>query len=95
MGVRIIQEKGWMNLAINSEQIFCQQLSGEVIVKLVKKANEFDSNILAEMNEKRLNAKSILSMAMFNGTKGMMTFHATGEDSKEAVMALRSVFATS
>jgi phosphotransferase system HPr (HPr) family protein len=79
-------------LTIKEEQILCQKLTHGTIMKLVAKANEFESTILVEMHHKRLNAKSILSMAMFGGTNGNMTIFAFGKDSEEAVTALKTIF---
>ncbi|WP_337970279.1 HPr family phosphocarrier protein [Virgibacillus salexigens] len=79
-------------MTIKEEQILCQKLTHEAIIKLVEKANEFDSNVLVETHHKRLNAKSILSMAMFGGTNGNITIYASGKDSDDAVTALKTIF---
>ena len=79
-------------MTIHKEQILCQQLTRDAIVRLVGKANEFESYVLVEMHQKCINAKSILSMSMFGGKSGIMTLHASGKDSKEAVKVLKTIF---
>jgi phosphotransferase system HPr (HPr) family protein len=90
-GLVNLNNKDGIKLTIKEEQILCHKLTHEAIMKLVDKANEFESNILVEMHHKRLNAKSILSMAMFGGTNGNMTIYASGKDSEEAVTALKTI----
>ncbi|MBH0155007.1 MULTISPECIES: HPr family phosphocarrier protein [Fictibacillus] len=62
------------------------------IHEMVIKANEFEQcQIFFECNTLRINAKSHLSMSLLNGMQGVCCVSATGEDSRGAVDALRSL----
>lgn len=55
----------------------------------IQKANNFKSNIWVEMEERKVNAKSllgVLSMGIVKGSKIVIT--ADGEDDREAVESL-------
>jgi len=52
----------------------------------IQKANEFKSTILVEKEERRVNAKSILSLGITKGTT--INLIADGPDEEEAVAAL-------
>ena len=55
----------------------------------IQKANEFKSGIWVEMDERRVNAKSLLGVLSLGITKGTtITLLADGSDEKEAVAAL-------
>lgn len=77
-------------MTINKEQFLCQQLILEAIVRLVKKANEFEGNVLVKIHQNVKCKKYIMSM--FDGTSCTMTFLASGKDSKKAVKALKKIF---
>ena len=58
----------------------------------VQKANEFDSNIWLESENRKMNAKSLLgimSLGIITGTS--VTLSAEGSDSEEAVNALENL----
>ena len=58
----------------------------------IQKANDFDSSIWIEANERRMNAKSllgVLSMAIVTGTE--VTLSADGKDEQEAVDTLSAM----
>ena len=55
----------------------------------IQKANEFKSGIWVEKDERRVNAKSLLSVLSLGITKGTtITLLADGSDEKEAIAAL-------
>ena len=55
----------------------------------IQKANEFQSGIWVEKDERRVNAKSLLGILSLGITKDMtITLIADGADEKEAVAAL-------
>ncbi len=68
------------------------ELEARPIAMLVQTANQFASKIYLEMNEKHVNAKSIMgmmSLGMLNGTK--IVLDAEGEDEAEAIAALEAI----
>lgn len=68
------------------------ELEARPIANLVQIANQYRSSIYLELDEKRVNAKSIMgmmSMGLMNGTK--VTIDAQGEDEAEAVAALEAI----
>lgn len=69
-------------------------LEARPIALLVQNANQFDSNIYLVMDEKRINAKSIMgvmSLALMNGTE--VVIDAEGPDEAEAIASLEAFFA--
>lgn len=55
----------------------------------IQKANEFRSNVWVEVDERRINAKSLLGVLSLGIVKGTtITLIADGADEKEAVEAL-------
>lgn len=59
------------------------------IAELVQVACQFDSEIILESEEKRINAKSIMGIMAFNPSKGMpVNIVAKGSDEQEAIVAL-------
>ncbi|NLL39660.1 MAG: HPr family phosphocarrier protein [Clostridiales bacterium] len=61
----------------------------------IQKANEFESNIWIEKDERRVNAKSLLGVLSLGITKGMeFTIIGEGPDEKEAVDTLVELCAT-
>jgi phosphocarrier protein len=61
----------------------------------IQKANEFKSSIWIEMNERRVNAKSllgVLSLGIVKGTK--FNIIADGNDEEEAVSSLIELIST-
>lgn len=59
------------------------------IAELVQVACQFDSEIILESEQKRINAKSIMGIMAFNPSKGMtVNIVADGKDEKEAVRAM-------
>lgn len=68
-------------------------LEARPIALLVQNANQFDSNIYLVIDEKRINAKSIMgvmSLALMNGTE--VVIDAEGTDEAEAIASLEAFF---
>lgn len=66
-------------------------LEARPIALLVQTANQYASQIYLEMQDKRVNAKSIMgmmSLALFNGEK--VTIDAQGTDEISAIEALEA-----
>ena len=58
----------------------------------VQKANEFDSSIWLESNNRKMNAKSLLGiMSLGVITGATITLSASGNDAQEAVEALETL----
>lgn len=69
-------------------------LEARPIALLVQNANQFASSIYLVMDEKRINAKSIMgvmSLALMNGTE--VVIDAEGPDEAEAIASLEAFFA--
>ena len=59
------------------------------IAELVQVACQFDSNIILESNNRKINAKSIMGIMAFNPSKGMsVNIVAEGNDEVEALLAM-------
>ena len=59
------------------------------IAELVRLACRFDSEIILESDNRRINAKSIMGIMAFNPTEGMSIDIVTeGSDEEEAVLAI-------
>jgi len=59
------------------------------IAELVQVACQFDSNIILESDNKKINAKSIMGIMAFNPSKGMtINIVADGNDEDEALLAI-------
>lgn len=59
------------------------------IAELVQVACRFDSEIILESDNRRINAKSIMGIMAFNPSKGMtVNIEANGEDEQEALVAM-------
>lgn len=59
------------------------------IAELVQVACQFDSNIILESNNRKINAKSIMGIMAFNPSKGMsVNIVAEGNDEEEALLAM-------
>ncbi len=59
------------------------------IAELVQVACRFDSEIILESNNRRINAKSIMGIMAFNPSKGMaVSIVAEGNDEEEALNAM-------
>ena len=64
------------------------------IAELVHVACQFESEIILESREKRINAKSIMGIMAFNPSKGMsINIVADGEDEEEALEAMEKFLA--
>lgn len=64
------------------------------IAELVQVACQFDSNILLENNNRKINAKSIMGIMAFNPSEGMsVNIIADGSDEKEAIQAMEKFLA--
>ena len=69
-------------------------LEARPIALLVQNANQFASSIYLVIEEKRINAKSIMgvmSLALMNGTE--VVIDAEGPDEAEAIASLEAFFA--
>ncbi|WP_078553626.1 HPr family phosphocarrier protein [Bacillus alkalicellulosilyticus] len=69
--------------------LLTRSLNYNKIITLVTKANQFESYILIEYENKKVNAKSILSTCILQGFKGVITIHAQGKDSNHAIEDLQ------
>ena len=59
------------------------------IAELVRVACQFDSNIVLENDNRKINAKSIMGIMAFNPTRGMtVNIVADGSDEQEALVAM-------
>ncbi len=59
------------------------------VAELVQVACQFDSNIVLENNNRKINAKSIMGIMAFNPTSGMpVSIVADGSDEAEAIVAM-------
>ena len=59
------------------------------VAELVQVACQFDSNIVLENDNRKINAKSIMGIMAFNPTLGMtVNIVADGTDEKEALVAM-------
>ena len=59
------------------------------IAELVQMACKYDSEIILESDNRRINAKSIMGIMAFNPTRGMtVNIVADGSDEQEALVAM-------
>ena len=59
------------------------------VAELVQVACQFDSNIVLENDNRKINAKSIMGIMAFNPTLGMtVNIVADGSDEEEALVAM-------
>ena len=59
------------------------------IAELVQVACQFDSNIVLENDNRKINSKSIMGIMAFNPTRGMtVNIVADGSDEQEALVAM-------
>ena len=59
------------------------------IAELVQVACQFDSNIVLENDNRKINAKRIMGIMAFNPTRGMtVNIVADGSDEQEALVAM-------
>ena len=64
-------------------------LDARPVALLVQEASKYESNIYIEVDDKRINAKSIMGIMAFNPSKGMtVNIEATGSDEEEAIVAM-------
>lgn len=66
-----------------------KEMEARPVAELVQTANRFESQIYLEVDEKRVNVKSIMGMmglALINGTEAILD--AEGKDEAEAITAL-------
>ncbi len=60
---------------------------------IVKKANEFDSDIYLELEDMKVNGKSIMGIITLGANyKAEITISADGEDENQAVDAIANLF---
>ena len=73
------------------EVVVCNVAEGHSnpVAELVQVACRYESEIILESNNRRINAKSIMGIMAFNPTKGMtVKIVATGSDEEEAIVAM-------
>ncbi|RBW69265.1 HPr family phosphocarrier protein [Bacillus taeanensis] len=75
----------------STQCLLSKKINHEQIIKLVSKANQFDSYILIEANNMVLNAKSLLSMCQLPQSKGAISLTAFGNDCKSAINELKQL----
>mgnify|MGYP002512063737 CR=1 FL=1 len=69
--------------------INCEGLEARPIAMLVQKASQFSSRVHIEVDNKKVNAKSIMGIMAFNPSEGMSINIVTeGSDEEEAVLAI-------
>jgi len=77
---------------MSNKEIIVSDVSREhenPIAELVQVACQFDSNIVLENDNRKINAKSIMGIMAFNPTSGMtVNIVADGSDEKEALVAM-------
>ena len=77
---------------MSSKEIVVSDVSREhenPIAELVQVACQFDSNIVLENDNRKINAKSIMGIMAFNPTLGMtVNIVADGSDEQEALVAM-------
>ena len=84
---------------MSNKEIVVSDLSREhdnPIAELVQVACQFDSNIVLENDNRKINAKSIMGIMAFNPTQGMtVNIVADGSDEQEALVAREKVLVCS
>ena len=77
---------------MSSKEIVVSDVSREhenPIAELVQVACQFDSDIVLENDNRKINAKSIMGIMAFNPTRGMtVNIVADGSDEQEALVAM-------
>ena len=77
---------------MSNKEVVVSDVSREhenAIAELVQVACQFDSNIVLENDNRKINAKSIMGIMAFNPTRGMtVNIVADGSDEKEALVAM-------
>ncbi|MGM7722343.1 HPr family phosphocarrier protein [Metabacillus sp. Hm71] len=73
--------------------LLSKKIDHKKIIRIVSKANQFDSYILIEFGKKTLNAKSYLSTSELHDFLGSLKLYAKGHDSKLAIEALQTTLA--
>ena len=77
---------------MSRKEITVSNVSGKhdnPIAELVQVACQFDSNIILESENRKINAKSIMGIMAFNPSKGMtVNIVADGSDEDEALLAM-------
>lgn len=68
-----------------------QEMNYPTILRLMETANQFQSYILIERNQERVNAKSLLGLSTLNGFQGEVVLHAVGRDSFVALNELQAI----
>ncbi len=80
-------------MIIKEVEVRCESgLHNRQATYFVQKANEFNSSIWLESENRKMNAKSLLGiMSLSIGTGAWVTLSATGPDAQEAVDALETL----
>ena len=77
------------NRSSNVSPVFITGLHARPAVFFIQKANEFKSSIWVEVEDRKINAKSLLGVLSMGITKGTrVSIIAEGPDEEEAVKAL-------
>ena len=86
-------------MSMSNKEIVVSDVSREhdnPIAELVQVACQFDSNIVLENDNRKINAKSIMGIMAFNPTLGMtVNIVADGSDEQEALVAMEKFLACS
>lgn len=68
-------------------------MDGRPIALLVQQASQYASKVMIEVNEKKINAKSIMGMMSLNLNEGEeVTVLTDGEDEEKAAEGIRTFF---
>ena len=86
----VLEKRKWK--VMSKKEIIASNVSEEhnnSVAELVQVACRFDSEIILESNNRRINAKSIMGIMAFNPSKGMaVNIVAEGSDEEEALVAM-------
>lgn len=73
----------WITYCLLTEKINYQKMK-----QIVATANQYQSYIIFKSQHKEINAKSLLSLSILNGTQGEISIQAKGKDAYVALQAI-------
>lgn len=86
----VLKKRKWR--IMSRKEVIISNVSEEhnnPVAELVQVACRFDSEIILESDNRRINAKSIMGIMAFNPSKGMsVSIVAEGSDEAEALVAM-------
>lgn len=86
----VLKKRKWR--IMSRKEVIISNVSEEhnnPVAELVQVACRFDSEIILESDNRRINAKSIMGIMAFNPSKGMsVSIVAEGSDEDEALVAM-------